>query len=382
MKKFVFMLSMILFFNIAVSAEDIVLIKSDLEEPMVVNLNENGIITSITTTYKNLSYTDLIIKTDKPDEFAIHMKASGDGCFDIDLKKNKSTVTVTKHFISNQYFAPRDDLSYEISFAEKDFILKDPYVSIDKKLLKSFYSNSKDSFLPKIKYANGILYQCYGVTPPPANNPGSRKYVYSKDRTKVFCSKIMPGDIWHNFMNLELTDIKSDDVGVNVINYLILYLYNDMIGTLYFPILFDFEKTEYITGVTYRADSFLNENDVSYIAQNLDSDAGWPWVEGVEGDGIGTKIYISADELISKLVISNGFKTQKKQTYFNNNRVKELLVKDAKNPKNQKIITLLDTYEPFEIDLGFKSSSLILEIKSVYKGEKYQDTCINYILCK
>ena len=52
------------------------------------------------------------------------------------------------------------------------------------------------------------------------------------------------------------------------------------------------------------------------------------------------------------------------------------------NKKNFIISELPDSVEPFEIYLPFSTKQLEIEILSVYKGEKYEDTCLNYILAK
>ena len=102
----------------------------------------------------------------------------------------------------------------------------------------------------------------------------------------------------------------------------------------------------------------------------------------MKGDGIGSKITLKAKNDISTLIISNGFDSLKKYIYYNNNRVKQIRITDLNNKKKFILAELPDTVEPFEINLPFSSKQLEIEILSVYKGKKYEDTCLNYILAK
>lgn len=139
----------------------------------------------------------------------------------------------------------------------------------------------------------------------------------------------------------------------------------------------------YITDCIYKASSCLKENNSEYNAGNLgNTDLYKPWVEGKKGSGIGEKIEIFSSKNISSLVISNGFVSRNLATYYNNNRVKKLKISDKQNPKNFMEIVLPDNAIPFEYKLNFCSKQLQLEILEIYKGSKYDDTCINFILCK
>lgn len=139
----------------------------------------------------------------------------------------------------------------------------------------------------------------------------------------------------------------------------------------------------YIKNCIYIASSCLKENNSEYIAGNLgNTDLYNPWVEGKKGSGIGEKIEIFSSENISSLVISNGFVSRNTATYYNNNRVKKLKISDKQNPENFMEIVLPDNAIPLEYKLNFCSKQLQLEILDIYKGSKYDDTCINFILCK
>ena len=139
----------------------------------------------------------------------------------------------------------------------------------------------------------------------------------------------------------------------------------------------------YLCDYSITADSYLIEGIVKYLPENLmDISIGKPWVEGIKGPGIGSQINIVSKEKISKLVISNGFVSRKISTYYNNNRVKKLKILNSTHKNEFMIVTLPDYAKPVEIELTFSSSNIQLEIVDIYKGEKFDDTCINFILCK
>lgn len=129
--------------------------------------------------------------------------------------------------------------------------------------------------------------------------------------------------------------------------------------------------------------SVLNDgNNISYSPSNvLDSKTSTVWSEGVQGDGIGEWIEISTGGDIGKvnsIAISNGF-TKSTDLYYKNNRIKKanLEFSDGTN----KIVEFKDnTLDEQVIDIGGKETSYVrLTILEVYKGNKYQDTCISTI---
>lgn len=141
--------------------------------------------------------------------------------------------------------------------------------------------------------------------------------------------------------------------------------------------IFYANKTKYIT------DNYLTEGLIKYIPENLgDLSIGKPWVEGETDSGIGKYIKIENSRLFNYLVISNGFVSYKPSTYYNNNRLKKIRIINKENEVQQVEILLQDTAIPAEIELPFETKRIDIEILEVYKGEKYDDTCINFILCK
>lgn len=125
--------------------------------------------------------------------------------------------------------------------------------------------------------------------------------------------------------------------------------------------------------------SFLKENDIEYKIENLSNcKPGTPWVEGVSGSGIGEGFSIECER--DYLLIMNGFISyDKPYLYKQNNRIKKLKVTGLKNGI-EKTYEVLDTPHPQTIDVSdFKDSGDIrIEIADVYKGTKFDDTCMNF----
>lgn len=177
-----------------------------------------------------------------------------------------------------------------------------------------------------------------------------------------------------------------------------------------------------------------------YGAHNLfDKDSSTAWVEGVKGDGIGESVYVGMGDRLNEIIcIVNGYQ-RSRSIYFKNNRPKTLRLSlfvgfmipgevteivsvcRMRQFGNEKLITLKDTLGPQEFKLPFnllkasefeeqsmhlflndfgkefekitKSCSgcdtvpsvqyiLFLEIIDVYKGTKWDDTCISDIWFK
>lgn len=142
-----------------------------------------------------------------------------------------------------------------------------------------------------------------------------------------------------------------------------------------------------------KASSVLQGKD-EYGAMNVgDLDSRTAWVEGVKGDGIGESITLTLKKPIEvdQIGIIPGY-TKSRELYFANNRVAEVkIVID-----NTYTITksLEDEYLSFSpsspkayqmIDLGKYGKpvkTIVITITKVYKGTKYDDTCISEILLR
>ena len=138
-----------------------------------------------------------------------------------------------------------------------------------------------------------------------------------------------------------------------------------------------------------RVSSTLSSKTGKYIAPHLIDGSSRSWVEGVKGPGVGESIFIDfkAPVKVSYFYIKNGFGDPK--WYGANHRVKELQVESTGRisdnfDKKTFTVTLKDTGNMQKIDLpekvlcrGFKFT-----IKSVYRGSKFDDTCISEISFK
>ena len=133
--------------------------------------------------------------------------------------------------------------------------------------------------------------------------------------------------------------------------------------------------------------SFLKEKNREYKVGDLcNCKPGTPWVEGVAGSGIGEGFTIKNEfpALYGNpnpyLLIMNGYISyDKPYLYKQNNRIKKIKVTGVKSGKT-KILDVLDTPHPQTVDISFitEPEDIRVEIADVYKGTKYDDTCINF----
>lgn len=133
----------------------------------------------------------------------------------------------------------------------------------------------------------------------------------------------------------------------------------------------------------FGASSSLTEGKKHYSPESLGmSELEKPWVEGVEGDGIGEKFFFTRKKRVKNLYFFNGYVSYEKPSLYEyNNRVKEIVIYDKLNPSFKKEVLLEDTPRPQKIEInGEKMRKLEIEIRAVYNGSRWDDTCINFIL--
>lgn len=146
----------------------------------------------------------------------------------------------------------------------------------------------------------------------------------------------------------------------------------------------------------------------AYQSANLcDGKAETAWVEGVKGSGIGewVKININAEvesvtstpfSILEIGVIPGYAKTKK--TWLENNRVKGLTIvihspQPSAPPENEWVIYHLDLkdenilqvfdlpYKKMSVSVGHvKRKEIWIKITDIYKGSKYDDTCISELV--
>lgn len=130
--------------------------------------------------------------------------------------------------------------------------------------------------------------------------------------------------------------------------------------------------------------SCLKEGAREYKVEDLcDCKMATPWVEGVPGSGIGEGFTIKSSKYSQSvphyLLIMNGYISyDKPYLYKQNNRIKKIKVTGVKSGKS-KILDVLDTPHPQTVDISFITDleDIRVEIADVYRGTKYDDTCIN-----
>ena len=144
------------------------------------------------------------------------------------------------------------------------------------------------------------------------------------------------------------------------------------------------------------ADSTLTSKKINkYAPENMiDNNPKTAWVEGKKGFGKGIKLYfaiapttaggkIDGDYLIEKIGIINGYAKSKK-LFYANNRVKKIRFDywSMKEDKElTKYFTLKDKFEMqyIRFENPVSLSNFRITILSVYKGKRYNDTCISEI---
>ena len=146
----------------------------------------------------------------------------------------------------------------------------------------------------------------------------------------------------------------------------------------------------------YKASSYLKEGKNSYEAQNTAKIynmmtkreiASWssqirPWVEGKKGDGIGESFEFDINYpkggLPLDIRILNGYVDPLKPHLFKeNNRIKKALLETDTGIKKE--FEFRDEVEFTQIILPSDVKHIKLTILEVYKGTKYQDTCITSV---
>lgn len=146
----------------------------------------------------------------------------------------------------------------------------------------------------------------------------------------------------------------------------------------------------------YKVSSYLKEGKTSYEAENTAKIynmmtkreiASWssqirPWVEGKKGDGIGESFEFDTTYpkggLPLDIRILNGYVDPLKPHLFKeNNRIKKALLETDTGIKKE--FEFRDEVEFTQIILPSDVKHIKLTILEVYKGTKYQDTCITAV---
>jgi len=110
------------------------------------------------------------------------------------------------------------------------------------------------------------------------------------------------------------------------------------------------------------------------------------FIEGVEGFGIGESVsFTNVGDGSRRIYIINGFfSPEKSSLFYDNARVKRLLIHcfdRDKNLVNVEERELNDTGEMQVLEFSERYKSFQFIIKEVYPGRKYEDTAITGIFC-
>ena len=129
---------------------------------------------------------------------------------------------------------------------------------------------------------------------------------------------------------------------------------------------------------------WLSGKEVVYDALNaFDNDTETVWVENADGSGIDERLTVVFYEpiKIDEIQIINGF--AHKDYYKKNNRVKTLnigfLYTDAGYVREYTLKDNCEDFQSIYLDETFTVDALVFTIQDVYRGTKYNDTCIDEI---
>jgi hypothetical protein len=143
--------------------------------------------------------------------------------------------------------------------------------------------------------------------------------------------------------------------------------------------------TQAFKSATWCATSFLApQGGNRYGPGNLARDGAW--CEGVRGHGIGERVFFQIEQFnaddtplaFDRLIISNGY-DKSARTFRANARLKDIIITADTGFRMQT--RLADIWGERVIMLGeaVAAKTLSVEIRSVYPGEAYQDSCLSLL---
>jgi hypothetical protein len=140
-------------------------------------------------------------------------------------------------------------------------------------------------------------------------------------------------------------------------------------------------KLQYRSAANITASSQLYEHNRpadAYKAENvLDGKASTAWAEGVDGPGIGEWLKFGLDESrkVKAVRIISGY-PKTPQIFRNNNRVRNIKISFSDGHFQMNELKDVQDFQRILIDRDVPTSYIKLEIMDVYKGAKFDDTCI------
>lgn len=173
-----------------------------------------------------------------------------------------------------------------------------------------------------------------------------------------------------------LTQEKSDNIELLLAaNRLGLFNLKMVYSTIVMPNKYSYISLTDVYSV--KVSSAKLEDNRLYGVQNIiDRDSKTAWVPESQKSGIGEWIELSFDDAvqINSLVLTNGY-AKSEEAFKNNNRIKNATLVFSDGSK--QAVLLKDTMEPQKISINRNSRTVRLIIDSVYKGTKYDDTCLS-----
>lgn len=317
---------------------------------------------------KIISKSVLDKKWDK--EFNVNCEKK-DGTFRIDISEKNINYDNGRNEKTTHYLKKNEnkwDLFYEnelvgtISYS--DDLEKCYFYDYEDKTKEIFYSRKNNEYsLFNTQYIlrNGIFYE--------KNIDGNESYKVT-DGNKY--------EINYSYEGLESKyEFEKSYYCKDVNQICVLWLLRNLINPFLCPYLFcKLDRA-------YHATSYLTEGSTTYEPEHLQQKDGLPWASG-NGSGIGDVISIKEFEHKNPttLKIMNGYQDPNHPDYYEkNSRVKKIKVTNTDTKKSKSFIVKdIKNEQTLDIsDLG-KGQNYDIEIQEVYEGNKYKDSCIQYLL--
>ncbi len=138
-----------------------------------------------------------------------------------------------------------------------------------------------------------------------------------------------------------------------------------------------------VTASSQLADEYAYGEVYNYSPNKVwDGSTSTCWAEGVSDSGIGETLTLTADSegFVKRIKIYNGY-CSKSETYYKNNRVKEMAIYFSDGSKT--VVTLNGDYDAqpnvIELPNSVVTDSITFEILNVHEGNTFNDTCISEI---
>lgn len=226
------------------------------------------------------------------------------------------------------------------------------YLGVDKFQFVSFLSEETVEFIDEEAEATDILWN------------KTYKYSFSKNDGLYFLELI------DNGKKIKLLALIAE-------KYLVLYS-TDNSKLLFCGI--NGINGEGVSFSSCKATSELKEKNKIYSASNLSNlNSDEPWAESVNGNGIGEKIYTRINA--RHMIIFSGYISAKKPYLWKQNARPKKIGILFPATEMYKEFDLQDTPNPQILDFGeVYSGDIEIILLDIYKGTKYEDTCIHSIM--